>query len=148
MVDIIVDGKKLKAKQGSSVIQDCEQAGVEVPRFCYHDKMKVAGNCRMCLVDLEGAPKPIAASQKGGGGSVGPESDSESSTSSSDSSSSDSSSSEGSGAKAKAPAEDWLSRVGDWRAMSSKEQASSLAPPLPSGAEGSAHATNKTGVAP
>jgi len=61
VVDIIVDGKKVKAKQGSSVIQACEQAGVEVPRFCYHDKLKVAGNCRMCLVEVEGCNKPIAS---------------------------------------------------------------------------------------
>ncbi len=61
MVDIIVDGKKVKVKQGSSVIQACEKAGVEVPRFCYHDKLKVAGNCRMCLVEVEGSRKPIAS---------------------------------------------------------------------------------------
>src|SRR3546814_11138399 len=44
-----------------SVLQSCELAGVEIPRFCYHDRLSVAGNCRMCLVEMERAPKPIAS---------------------------------------------------------------------------------------
>ncbi|MGI4944088.1 MAG: NADH-quinone oxidoreductase subunit NuoG, partial [Janthinobacterium lividum] len=46
---------------GSSVLQACEQAGREVPRFCYHERLSIAGNCRMCLVEIEKAPKPVAS---------------------------------------------------------------------------------------
>ena len=48
-------------EDGSTVLHACEEAGVEIPRFCYHDRLSIAGNCRMCLVDLERAPKPIAS---------------------------------------------------------------------------------------
>ncbi|KAJ1342946.1 NADH dehydrogenase (quinone), G subunit [Batrachochytrium salamandrivorans] len=48
-------------EQGSAVIQACAAAGVEIPRFCYHERLAVAGNCRMCLVELEKSPKPIAS---------------------------------------------------------------------------------------
>ena len=43
------------------MLQACEQAGVEIPRFCYHERLSIAGNCRMCLVEMERAPKPIAS---------------------------------------------------------------------------------------
>ena len=46
---------------GASVLQACEAAGVEIPRFCYHERLSVAGNCRMCLVEIEKAPKPVAS---------------------------------------------------------------------------------------
>ncbi len=61
MVKLIVDGTEVEVEPGSSVLQACELAGREIPRFCYHDKLSVAGNCRMCLVEVEKAPKPIAS---------------------------------------------------------------------------------------
>ena len=61
MAKVTVDGIELEIPNGSSVLQACEQAGVEIPRFCYHERLSVAGNCRMCLVEVEKAPKPIAS---------------------------------------------------------------------------------------
>ena len=49
------------AEDGLTVMQACELAGIEIPRFCYHERLSVAGNCRMCLVEMERAPKPIAS---------------------------------------------------------------------------------------
>lgn len=60
-VELTVDGIKVSIEAGSAVIQACEKAGVVVPRYCYHEKLAVAGNCRMCLVDVERAPKPVAS---------------------------------------------------------------------------------------
>jgi len=61
----IVNGKEVWVPKGSSVMQACDAAGVDIPRFCYHPKLSVAGNCRMCLVDLENergmSPKPVAS---------------------------------------------------------------------------------------
>jgi len=48
-------------KQGSTVLQACESVGIEVPRFCYHERLSIAGNCRMCLVEIEKTPKPVAS---------------------------------------------------------------------------------------
>jgi len=56
-----VNGVSVLVKTGSTVIQACEAAGVEIPRFCYHERLLVAGNCRMCLVEIGGSPKPQAA---------------------------------------------------------------------------------------
>lgn len=61
MTNITINDKKINVTNGSSIIQACEQAAVEVPRFCYHEKLKVAGNCRMCLVEVEGFKKPVAS---------------------------------------------------------------------------------------
>jgi NADH-quinone oxidoreductase subunit G len=61
MVKLVVDGNEVEIEAGSSVLQACELAGKEIPRFCYHDRLSVAGNCRMCLVEVEKAPKPIAS---------------------------------------------------------------------------------------
>ena len=61
MAKVTVDGREVEIANGSSVLQACEQAGVEIPRFCYHERLSVAGNCRMCLVEVEKAPKPIAS---------------------------------------------------------------------------------------
>ncbi len=61
MAKVTVDGREIEIANGSSVLQACEQAGVEIPRFCYHERLSVAGNCRMCLVEVEKAPKPIAS---------------------------------------------------------------------------------------
>ena len=51
----------MEVEEGLTVLQACEQAGVEIPRFCYHEKLSIAGNCRMCLVEMEKSPKPIAS---------------------------------------------------------------------------------------
>ena len=65
MMSTIVNGKEVWVPKGSSVMQACDAAGVDIPRFCYHPKLSVAGNCRMCLVDLENergmSPKPVAS---------------------------------------------------------------------------------------
>lgn len=60
-VEITVDGKKVKIEQGAALIQACEKAGIVVPRYCYHEKLLIAGNCRMCLVEVERVPKPVAS---------------------------------------------------------------------------------------
>ncbi|KAI9352210.1 G subunit of NADH dehydrogenase [Obelidium mucronatum] len=60
-IEVFIDGKAVKIEQGSAIIQACEAAGVDIPRFCYHERLAVAGNCRMCLVELEKAPKPVAS---------------------------------------------------------------------------------------
>jgi NADH-quinone oxidoreductase subunit G len=61
MVEIEIDGKKIEVAPGSVVIQAAEQAGTFIPHFCYHKKLSIAANCRMCLVDVEKAPKPMPA---------------------------------------------------------------------------------------
>jgi len=62
MAKVTVDGIEVDVPNGSNVLQACEAAGVEVPRFCYHDRLSVAGNCRMCLVEIEKTPpKPFAS---------------------------------------------------------------------------------------
>jgi NADH-quinone oxidoreductase subunit G len=58
---LIVDGKEIEAEENITLLQACEQAGAEIPRFCYHERLSVAGNCRMCLVEWVGAPKPQAS---------------------------------------------------------------------------------------
>ena len=61
IVNIEVDGKPVEGRRGQMVIEVTDSIGAYVPRFCYHEKLTVAANCRMCLVDIEGAPKPIPA---------------------------------------------------------------------------------------
>jgi NADH-quinone oxidoreductase subunit G len=61
MPKLTIDGKEIDAPAGSTVIQACEMAGVEIPRFCYHERLSIAGNCRMCLVEIEKSPKPVAS---------------------------------------------------------------------------------------
>lgn len=61
MVEVFVDGKPVEVEPGTTVLQACEKVGVQIPRFCYHERLSVAGNCRMCLVEIEKAPKPVAA---------------------------------------------------------------------------------------
>ncbi len=61
IVNIEVDGKPVEARRGQMVIEVTDKVGAYVPRFCYHKKLSIAANCRMCLVDIEGAPKPIPA---------------------------------------------------------------------------------------
>ncbi|KAI9372396.1 hypothetical protein BJX61DRAFT_451414 [Aspergillus egyptiacus] len=60
-VELTIDGKKISVEAGSALIQACEKAGVTIPRYCYHEKLLIAGNCRMCLVEVERAPKPVAS---------------------------------------------------------------------------------------
>ena len=61
MPKIIINGKEIEFEKGMTVLQACELANVEIPRFCYHEKLSIAGNCRMCLVELEKSAKPIAS---------------------------------------------------------------------------------------
>jgi NADH-quinone oxidoreductase subunit G len=62
MPKLKIDGQEIEVAAGMTVIQACEQAGIEIPRFCYHDRLKIAGNCRMCLVEIKpGPPKPQAS---------------------------------------------------------------------------------------
>ena len=61
MPKIIVNDKEVEFEEGMTVLQACELAGEEIPRFCYHEKLSIAGNCRMCLVEIEKSPKPIAS---------------------------------------------------------------------------------------
>jgi len=61
MPTITIDDKKIEFENGMTVMQACELAGAEIPRFCYHEKLSIAGNCRMCLVEMEKAPKPVAS---------------------------------------------------------------------------------------
>lgn len=58
---LIIDGQEIEVEDGITLLQACEQAGVEVPRFCYHERLSIAGNCRMCLVEVVGMPKPQAS---------------------------------------------------------------------------------------
>ncbi|MBL8246133.1 MAG: NADH-quinone oxidoreductase subunit G, partial [Rhodanobacteraceae bacterium] len=61
LVNIEIDGQALKAPKGAMIIQAADKAGIQIPRFCYHEKLAIAANCRMCLVDVEKAPKPMPA---------------------------------------------------------------------------------------
>ena len=61
MPKIIINGKEIEFEKGMTVLQACELADVEIPRFCYHEKLSIAGNCRMCLVEMEKSQKPIAS---------------------------------------------------------------------------------------
>ncbi|HEC12823.1 MAG TPA: NADH-quinone oxidoreductase subunit G [Acidiferrobacteraceae bacterium] len=61
MVSFEIDGKKVEAEEGSMVIHAADAAGIYIPRFCYHKKLSIAANCRMCLVEVEKAPKPLPA---------------------------------------------------------------------------------------
>ncbi|TFK22427.1 NADH-ubiquinone oxidoreductase [Coprinopsis marcescibilis] len=60
-VTLTIDGKEVTVPQGTALIQACEAAGATIPRFCYHDRLAIAGNCRMCLVEVERSPKPVAS---------------------------------------------------------------------------------------
>ena len=58
-IKIVINGKEIEFEKGMTVLQACELADVEIPRFCYHEKLSIAGNCRMCLVEMEKSAKPI-----------------------------------------------------------------------------------------
>ncbi len=62
MAKLTIDGIEVEVPNGSSVLQACEAAGIEIPRFCYHERLSIAGNCRMCLVEIEKTPPtPISS---------------------------------------------------------------------------------------
>ena len=61
MVKLTINNKTLDVENGITVLQACEIAGIEVPRFCYHERLSIAGNCRMCLVEMENSGKPVAS---------------------------------------------------------------------------------------
>lgn len=60
-IQLRINGAAVEVPAGTTVLQACEAAGTEVPRFCYHERLRVAGNCRLCLVEVGGAPKPVAS---------------------------------------------------------------------------------------
>ena len=60
-IKILINGSEFEFEENLTLIQALEQTDIEVPRFCYHDKLSIAGNCRMCLVEVKGAPKPVAS---------------------------------------------------------------------------------------
>ncbi|HET6267844.1 MAG TPA: 2Fe-2S iron-sulfur cluster-binding protein, partial [Acidobacteriota bacterium] len=57
MPTITIDGREITVEKGRTIIQACEQLGIEVPRYCYHPGLRVVGSCRMCLVEIEKSPK-------------------------------------------------------------------------------------------
>src|ERR1700692_4576761 len=61
MTKLIVDGKEIDVPPEYTLLQACEAAGAEIPRFCFHERLSIAGNCRMCLVEIKGGPKPVAS---------------------------------------------------------------------------------------
>jgi NADH-quinone oxidoreductase subunit G len=61
MISVKIDNNEYQVPEGITVIQACEIAKIEIPRFCYHEKLKIAGNCRMCLVEMKNVPKPVAS---------------------------------------------------------------------------------------
>src|SRR3954471_17848153 len=61
MPKLTVDGIAVEVPANATILQAAEQAGVKIPRFCYHERLMIAGNCRMCLVEVEKSPKPVAS---------------------------------------------------------------------------------------
>ena len=61
MLKLKVNDIEVEVEEGLTILQACEKVGVEIPRFCYHEKLSIAGNCRMCLVEMEKSPKPVAS---------------------------------------------------------------------------------------
>ena len=61
MLKLRINDKDIEVEEGLTVLQACEQAGAEIPRFCYHERLSIAGNCRMCLVEIEKSTKPVAS---------------------------------------------------------------------------------------
>ena len=61
MQKLKINNIDIEIEEGLTVLQACEKAGVEIPRFCYHERLSIAGNCRMCLVEMEKSPKPVAS---------------------------------------------------------------------------------------
>ena len=63
MLKVKVNDIDVEVEEGLTVLQACEKAGVEIPRFCYHEKLSIAGNCRMCLVEMENLQSPLHHAQ-------------------------------------------------------------------------------------
>ncbi|HKY86474.1 MAG TPA: 2Fe-2S iron-sulfur cluster-binding protein, partial [Pseudorhodoplanes sp.] len=61
MTKLLIDGAEIDVPPDFTLLQACEAAGAEIPRFCFHERLSIAGNCRMCLVELKGSPKPVAS---------------------------------------------------------------------------------------
>src|SRR3989442_12527376 len=61
MTKLVIDGIEIDVPPDYTLLQACEAAGAEIPRFCFHERLSIAGNCRMCLVELKGSPKPVAS---------------------------------------------------------------------------------------
>ncbi len=61
MISIRINNKEYQVRASLSVLQACDEVGIDIPRFCYHEKLSVAGNCRMCLVEVQKAPKPVVS---------------------------------------------------------------------------------------
>ncbi len=61
MTKLTIDGREVEVEAGSTIIQAAEVLGIEIPRFCFHERLAIAGNCRMCLVEVEKVPKPVAS---------------------------------------------------------------------------------------
>ncbi len=61
LIPIVINNKTYQVRANASILQACEEASIDVPRFCYHEKLSVAGNCRMCLVEVEKSPKPVVS---------------------------------------------------------------------------------------
>ena len=59
---ILINGNEVEVESSLTILQACEQHGIEIPRFCYHERLSIAGNCRMCLVEVVGGPPKPAAS--------------------------------------------------------------------------------------
>ncbi|MFH4981684.1 hypothetical protein AB6A40_008393 [Gnathostoma spinigerum] len=59
--EVFIDDKKVLVEPGMTILQACALVGIDIPRFCYHDRLSIAGNCRMCLVEVERSPKPVAS---------------------------------------------------------------------------------------
>src|ERR1700750_2290059 len=60
-VKLTIDGQEVEVEPGSTILQVADYMGIEIPRFCYHERLAIAGNCRMCLVEVEKSPKPVAS---------------------------------------------------------------------------------------
>ncbi len=64
-IKLVIDSKEVEINKGATILQACEKAGIDVPRFCYHERLSIAGNCRMCLVEVEKSPKLVASCAMG-----------------------------------------------------------------------------------
>ncbi|HEY1797905.1 MAG TPA: NADH-quinone oxidoreductase subunit NuoG [Stellaceae bacterium] len=61
MPKVTIDGQEIEVPNGTTILQACQAAGIEIPHFCFHERLMIAGNCRMCLVEVERSPKPVAS---------------------------------------------------------------------------------------
>ena len=61
MASIEIDGKKIEVSEGAMLIEAADEAGISIPRFCYHKKLSIAANCRMCLIEVEKVGKALPA---------------------------------------------------------------------------------------